>query len=90
MHQVSGSISLPSRGSFRLFDDALVQPGDGIGDHDGFGGSTCCLRLLVDGDGAVAGQVLDMVSFVLAYKQWERPCGVTAYLLYNGSTTYIQ
>jgi len=22
-----------------------------------------------------------------AYKQWELPCGVTAYLLYNGSAT---
>jgi hypothetical protein len=22
-----------------------------------------------------------------AYKQWEPPCGVTAYLLYNGSAT---
>jgi hypothetical protein len=25
-----------------------------------------------------------------AYKQWEPPCGVTAYLLYNGSATYFQ
>lgn len=33
-------------------DDALVQPGNGVGSHDGFGGSTRRLRLLVDGDGA--------------------------------------
>ena len=33
-------------------EGTLVQTGDGVCGHDGFGGSTCCLRLLVDGDGA--------------------------------------
>ena len=49
-------------------EGTLVQPGDGIGGHDGFGGSTCCLRLLVDGDGAnhfPAAVVHERASFVV-------------------------
>ena len=33
-------------------EGTLVQTGDGVCSHDGFGGGACCLRLLVDGDGA--------------------------------------
>ena len=55
-------------------DDALVQPGDGVGSHDGFGGSTRRLRLLVDGDGAnhfLAAVVHERASLVVQRSETE-------------------